>query len=189
MRLRTKNERAVPAVAGAVLAVLLAGCDSKPRAPVLRDSDVYQNNQEGFRFLVPDNWTQTASAVLPNGVIEGEVLLVQYRMRTAQQGASLEVLCFDEDQPTDLKTYHAGPSHGSQTWQSSEPPQPIEVGGAAAERWIYATQVSKQKMIKEVVAFRRGPRVYSFIGLFWSSDNKAREQLRRAVNSIMWRGE
>ena len=187
MQLRTTNQLRVLTVSGAILTMLLASCDSRPRAPALRDADVYQNNQEGFRFLVPDNWTQTANAILPNGSIEGEVLLVQYRMRTANQGASLEVLCFDENQPTDLQAYHAGPSHGSQVWQSAEPPQPIEVGGASAERWVYVAQVSKQKMTKEVVAFRRGPRVYSFIGLFWSTDNKAREQLRRAVGSILWR--
>jgi len=177
----------VLAMSGALLPVLFGGCDARPRAPALRDAHVYQNNQEGFRFLVPDNWTQTANAVLPNGSIEGEVLLVQYRMRTADQGASLEVLCFDEEQPSDLQAYHAGPSHGSSAWQSGEPPHRIEVGGASVERWVYIAEISKQKLTKEVVAFRRGPRVYSFIGLFWSTDNKAREQLRRAVSSILWR--
>jgi len=41
-------------------------------------------------------------------------------------------------------------------------------------------------MTKEVVCFRRNNRVYSFVGLFWSNDDKAREQIRRALRSTIW---
>ena len=61
----------------------------------MSDAPVYQNNREGFRFLVPDNWTQDASTMLPRGPLDKEELLTRYRMRTAGPGASLEVLCFD----------------------------------------------------------------------------------------------
>jgi hypothetical protein len=37
-----------------------------------------------------------------------------------------------------------------------------------------------------VVCFRRHGRIYSFVGLFWSSDDKAREQIRRAIESTIW---
>ncbi len=108
----------------------LVGCNRAPSAPELRDAPVYQNNREGFRFLVPDNWTQVASGVLPRGELEGEVLLVKYRMRTAGKGALLEVLCFDEAKYSDLHKYHGLPSHGSADWKSVDPPQTLDVNGA-----------------------------------------------------------
>ena len=171
----------VPLLAG-------GGCGGRPSAPELRDSPVYQNNREGFRFLVPDNWTQHGSSVLPTDQLEGEVLLTRYNMRTAGPGASLEVLCFHESQADDLHAYHGGPSHGAPKWDSLEPPQDIEVNGKAAQRFVYRAKISNQDMLKEVVTFRRGERVYNFIGMFWATDDKAREQLRRAVGSTIWRG-
>ena len=171
-----------------VSAVLIAaGCSRSPSAPALGDTPVYQNNREGFRFLVPENWTQVASGVLPRGELEGEVLLVKYRMRTAGKGALLEVLCFDAEKYPDLQKYHAEPSHGSKNWKLDEPPETMDINGTNAERLIFSTEVNKQAMVKEIVAYRREQRVYSFIGLFWASDIKAREQLRRAVDSIIWR--
>ena len=165
---------------------LIAACDSRPRAPALIDSPVYQNNREGFRFLVPDGWIQTASSVLPPK-LEGEVILVQYTMRTPIRGAMVEVLCFDEAQPSDLAEYHAGPSHGQKNWGLLEPSRTIKVHGTPAERLVYAAQVGTEKMVKEVVAFRRKQRVYSFVGLYWVADNKAPQQLRRAVESTVWK--
>ena len=122
-----------------------AGCDSGPRAPVLRDSPVYQNNREGFRFLVPDNWVQSASAVLPKEELEREVILVQYRMRTANVGATLEVLCFDETEPSELDEYHRKPSHG-QNWKSTDSPAEIEINDVAAVRMTYGADVDGRKM-------------------------------------------
>ena len=167
--------------------IALAGCHRAPSAPELRDAPVYQNNREGFRFLVPDNWTQVASGVLPRGELEGEVLLVKYRMRTEGKGALLEVLCFDEAKFSDLHEYHGEPSHGSADWKSIAAPETLDVNGVPAERFTYSTAMRGGEMLKEVVSFRREQRVYSFIGLFWASDNKAREQLRRAVGSTIWR--
>jgi hypothetical protein len=164
-----------------------SGCDSGPRAPALRDAPVYQNNREGFRFLVPDDWLQSASAELPEAGLEGEVILVQYKMRTPGKGAGVEILCFDENEPSDLHKYHAGPSHGVRRWRSIRPAETLTVNDAAAERFVYRAKVGDGEMEKDVVAFRRGRRVYSFIGLFWSSDDRAREQLSRAVNSTIWK--
>jgi hypothetical protein len=174
------------AVAALLGLLVFAGCDSSPKAPALSDAPVYEN--EGFRFLVPEGWLQSAAATLPSGALEGEVLLTQYRMRTASQGATLEILCFDEspDQTTDLHKYHAGPSHGVQQWNSLSNPETVEIDGRKGERLTYTARMGNQDMIKEVVAFRRDNRIYSFIGLFWKADDKAREQLRRAVNSVIW---
>jgi hypothetical protein len=168
---------------------LVAGCDRKPRAPVLRDSPVYQNNREGFRFRVPERWTQTASSMLPEDELEGEVVLVQYRMPTAVRGASMEILCFEEAEPSNLRDYHAGPSHGVRQWMSRKlAEEPLtEINGIPAERFAYQARVGKQIMFKDVVCFRRQERVYSFIGLSWEPDTKAREQFYRAVDSTIWK--
>jgi hypothetical protein len=172
----------------AALAVLAsAGCNRRPSAPALGDAPVYQNNREGFRFLVPENWTQVASGVLPRGELEGEVLLVKYRMRTAGKGALLEVLCFDASKYPDVQKYHSEPSHGSKDWQSTGPVESLEINGTPAQRLVFSASIQGKPMVKEIVAFQREGRVYSFIGLFWESDNKARQQLRRAVGSIIWR--
>jgi hypothetical protein len=37
-----------------------------------------------------------------------------------------------------------------------------------------------------VVCFRKNGRVYSLVGLFWSTDDKGRQQIRRAAESTIW---
>ena len=123
---------------------------------------------------------------MPEDELEGEVLLVQYRMPTAVRGASMEILCFDEQSPGNLFEYHAGPSHGVVEWSSRNEAEQIEIGGVPAERLAYRADRNGKSMWKDVVCFRRGKRVYSFIGLSWESDEKAREQFHRAVESTIW---
>ena len=171
----------------ASLALLVVGCDSRPSAPALRDTAVYTNEDAGLKFLVPTGWTCSASAVLPSQ-IEGELVLAQWRMRTPIQGASVEILCFDKEQPFDLHRYHSGPSHGSKQWSSQKDPTEIKVNGNSATRMTYVAEISGTEMRKHVVCFRRGLRVFSFIGLFYESDEKAEQQLQRALDSIQWQG-
>ena len=171
----------------AILVLLVAGCDSRPSAPALRDSAVYTNEDAGLKFLVPTGWTCSASAVLPSQ-IEREIVLAQWRMRTPVQGASVEILCFDKEQRFDLHRYHSGPSHGSKQWNSQKDPAEIEINGNSATRLSYIAEISGTEMRKHVVCFRRGLRVFSFIGLFYENDEKAEQQLQRALDSIQWQG-
>lgn len=167
-------------------ALLLAGCDTRPKAPALRDSPVFHSKQEGFRFLVPEGWTKSAHGVLPSGKLKGEVLFAQFRVPTSEQEAMLDVLCFSEGTHASPQSYHAGPSHGASEWTETAPPEPVEINRTPAERLVYSAMIGKQPMTKEVIAFRRNERVYSFIGLFAASDNAAQQELRRATNSIVW---
>ena len=48
---------------------VVSGCSTKPRAPALQDETVYQNSQEGFRFLPPADWKQQARAEFPAGPV------------------------------------------------------------------------------------------------------------------------
>ncbi|MFG0335191.1 MAG: hypothetical protein ACF8TS_17680 [Maioricimonas sp. JB049] len=169
--------------------VVATGCESKPSAPVLSDAPVYQNDQAGFRFRVPDGWLQTASTYLPPGELESERFVVRYQMRSPEQGANLQVLAINDAPGLDLAEHHAGPSFRVARWKPQTEPEALEIGGADGVRLVYSGQVDKREMTKEIVAFRRDDgRVYSFVGLFWSTDEKARQQIRRAVESIVWRG-
>lgn len=170
------------------LAVGLTGCESRPQAPVLRDSPVYRNEAEGLRFLVPAGWLQNASTVLPKGPLEGEAFLVRYRINTPEPGAILQIECAPDRPDIDLTEHHAASSYRVERWTGGESPQNLTIGGATAQRLIYSGDVAGRKMTKEVVAFRRRGRIYSFVGLFWATDDKAREQIRRAVESTIWDG-
>jgi hypothetical protein len=169
-----------------LLSVVLFGCRERPRAPALRDAPVYHSPQEGFRFLVPDGWTQNAIAVLPSGRLEGENFLVRYRMKTPEQGATLQIVCSQDSASLDLDRHHAGPSYRVPQWKLVEPAEEIHVNGVAARRMVYAGPSGGRPMTKEVVCFRRNDRVYAFVGVFLARDEKAREQIRRAVGSVLW---
>jgi hypothetical protein len=150
------------------------------------DTPVFHDKQEGFRFLVPEGWTQNARANLPKGELEGESFLVRYRMKTPEMGSSLQIICFQDSGQSDLEQHHAGPSFRVQSWEVASPAESIDVNGQPAERFIYQAVIDGRKMTKEVVCFRQGNRVYSFVGLFFAKDDKAREQIRRAVGSVIW---
>lgn len=165
---------------------LLAACESRPQAPLLRDSPVYQNDREGFRFLVPEGWTQTANAMLPPGDFEDEVFLVRYRLATPTGGAMMQVLVLQEKAPLNLGDHHAGPSFGVEKWTLLEPVEKLIIGGKTAEHYRYSGKLQDSQMSKDVYGFRNSGRVYSFVGLFWSEDEFARQQIERAVKSTVW---
>lgn len=164
----------------------LAGCDSTPRAPELVDSPVYQNETEGFRFRVPDGWTQTASSNLPAGDFEGENFLVRYLVQSPTGGSTLQVLCFVDDDSKNLENHHSEPSFGVQRWQITEPATAADVGGLPAERMTYTGRLQGKTIHKEVLAVRRGNRVYSFVGLYFDGDEKAEQSIDRALQSLRW---
>ncbi len=165
---------------------LLVGCSSKPRAPALENEPVYQNKREGFRFVVPEGWIQTAKADIPPGKAAKERLLVAYQRPVHGKPAFLEVSLADLPDSTDLAAYLAEVPYGTSKWRRSDPPQPLDVGGVPATRYFYTTRVGKDDLTREVTTFRRGERVYFFSGVYPTGDSQAREQLRRAAASTIW---
>jgi hypothetical protein len=153
----------------------------------LRNEPVYQNEMEGFRFLAPEGWRQHAKAEVPRGKLEKERLLVQYVRLGSEKGASLDVSMADLPASTDLTTYLAGPSGGVKSWRPQLPAAAITLNGVPAQRLTFTNGVSKDETTKEVVAVRRGERVYFFTAYFASSDAKAREEVRRTVASTLWK--
>ena len=81
----------------------------------------------------------------------------------------------------------AAPSEGVR-WRAKGAPESVTVNGVAATRFALAGGAGRDEQVKEVVAFRRGGRVYFFAGLFAAGDTATRDEVRRAVNSIVWKG-
>src|SRR5262245_25690219 len=178
--------RSVPALPLAVLllcSLLLAGCSGRPSAPALRDEPVYENAQEGFRFLAPEKWTQIVRASLPSGKLDRERLLVSYRRTDAGRPAQLEVSRADLDESASFAEHLAGPAFGSARWKPKGSPEALTVGGARGVRHVFAEPSGKDERVREVVAFRRGGRCYFFSGVYLAADTKARDEIRRSVNS------
>lgn len=164
----------------------LTGCEPKPRAPALRAGPVYHHKQLGFRFLVPDGWSPLANSNLPNGPLDKEICLAQFRV-PSPSGASLEVLCFDRAYASDIPKYHGEPSQGVQDWQQNGAPAELSVEGAKGERLTFlAGAAAGQRRMKEVTYFVRGERIFSFVALAAESDLKSREEMERAVRSLVW---
>jgi hypothetical protein len=182
MNLRTSFSSLVVAL----LVTSFIGCDSGPQAPLLGDFPVYQNPNEGFSFLVPDGWTQTSNTLLPPGDLEGETFLVRYKLRTAEAGAGLNVICMQEKSPVNLAEHHAVASFGVEKWPLIEGPDGLDINGKPAERLLYRARIGKVDMAKEVFGFRGNDRIYSFVALYSASDLKTAQQIRRAIDSIQW---
>lgn len=166
--------------------LISVGCSDRPSAPELRDTPVYQNKQAGFRFLVPDGWNQTANAVLPNGPIQGEVWIARYTLQTPERGATLQILGYEEKLHPNFVEFHAEPSLSVNDWQPSAPAESVTVGGVTGTRMIYSGKLQDRQLTKEVVGFQRSGRMYCFVAAFHVQDDKAREQVRRAINSLLW---
>lgn len=168
-------------------ALMLTGCDAGPRAPELVDSPVYQSKSEGFRFRVPEGWTQTASSSLPPGQFEGENFLVRYLVQSPAGGSTLQVLCLtDREGTVDLTEHNSIPSFGVENWTIKEGAETLDVGGVQAQRMQYQGTLGGRTMHKEVLCARRGERVYSFVGLYSDGDEKAQLAIRRALDSLIW---
>jgi predicted Zn-dependent protease len=168
------------------LLLFLSGCSRTPKAPVLRDEPVYQNLAAGFRFEVPEGWTQVAKGEVA-GEARQERLLVEYKLAASNQLAGLQVTAVDLPPSTDLEKYLLGPSYGMESWQATAPAETIQVQGAEGKRFAFEARPRKEETSREVVAFRRQGRVYLFTGVFKSDDTKARDQVRGTIKSLIWK--
>jgi hypothetical protein len=170
-----------------LLGLLLCGCDGRPRAPALQSGPLYQSEREGLRFLAPEGWVQRARAELPPGRYEKPELLVAYT-RVTDRPAEFEVSLADLPEGTDLlKFLTATPTEGVR-WQAKGPPEALTVGGVPATRFTLGGGAGKDAQAKEVVAVRRDGRVYFFAGTFPAGDRATRDEVRRSVNSVIWKG-
>lgn len=171
----------------AVFLLLAAiGCRHNPVAPALTNSRVYENPSEGFRFLVPEDWIQTASADLPPGPLDRQHPLVRYSLRSTNSASTFMVLCISEKQAADLQVHHAGPFLAVEKWTVIEPLKTVTINGATAERIVYEGVQGDNKLAKMVTCFRRNGRLYSFVGVYHPDDETARQEVERATEGVIW---
>lgn len=170
---------------------LPSGCHERPRAPVLRDDPVYQNDREGIRFLAPDGWGQTLRGEVPRGKVEKERTLVDYRRPiegpTPERPASLRVSLVDLPPSTDLAAFLAKRAYSIARWRLAGPVEEATVGTLSGQRYYFLGQSDRGELAREVVAVRRGERVYFFTAVFEPKDTEVRDQLRRVVASVIWK--
>lgn len=167
-----------------VLAVAI-GCAPKPRAPALVDGAVYHNDKEGFRFAVPDGWFQQIKTDLPPGPVTKERTLVQYRV-FEPSAASLEVAVRDFDEEPNVEEYLTTKKIAGTLWKLREPVAPVSLGDRDAQRYFLEANVRGQRTFREVIAYRRGTRLYLFNGMFLPGDTLHQEQIRQSLAGMRW---
>ncbi len=162
------------------------GCDSGPRAPLLRDSPVYHSESEGFRFRVPEGWNQSANSVLPAGDLPGDIFLTRYQVKTTEGGASMQIICSNDKAVEQLEKHWSAPAFGVVEWKVVESLQKVKAGPIAGERIVYSGQQGGKTLMKHVTCLHKNKRLYSFVGLYWEHDAAARQQIERALDSLIW---
>jgi hypothetical protein len=175
-----------PAYRLLLLAAALAGCNGRPSAPPLQEGRVYRNEREGFRFFAPEGWRQRARGEAPRGKLDGERLLAEYKCFTCAKPATLEVSVAEIPEGTSLSDYVTRSTLTGEKWQLRGTAEQFTINDAPAVRVIYTQRAGKEEMVREVVAFRRGARVYLFKGFYADSDAKSRKEIRGAVDSVVW---
>jgi hypothetical protein len=174
----------------ALLVVLVAtgaGCNDRPRAPALEDSTVYQNDREGFRFLVPEGWTQQAKSAVPPGKLDHEVVLVVYRRYTVNPPASLQVSIQDLPDDADLARVLIEARSEDTAWKLVRPPVEARVGTQTGKRLVFQGKSPLGRMDREVIAVRRGERVFFFTATFGPSDHASRDLMRQTFANVVWK--
>lgn len=163
-----------------------SGCDSSPRAPLLRNSPVYHSESEGFRFRVPEGWSQSANTVLPAGDLPGDIFLTRYQVKTTEGGASLQIICRNDLSAEQLEQHWSGPAFGVTSWKVEEALKNVTAGPVAGERIVYSGLLGGKTIVKHVTCLHKNKRLYSFVGLYWQTDEFARQQIERALDSLIW---
>jgi hypothetical protein len=196
-KLRAGKRRRVhpllPWCVGAIAAVLLALAvlalfrDPRPQAPALLDDPVYANKQEGFRFLRPDGWRMHARGEFPASLpADTERLLVAYQRLKSEPPATLDVTMLDVPGEQSLVDAMARPGIKGHEWHSTLRFEMLKISGLDAARASFEATLAGQKTIKETLAVRRGGRVYFFTTVAVASDNKARAEARKALDTLAW---
>jgi hypothetical protein len=190
---RRRMHPLVPWCVGTVAVVLIAlvvlALSRGPRAqaPALSGDPVYVNKQEGFRFLRPDGWRMRARGEFPASLpADTERMLVGYQRTNSEKLATLDVTMLDVPGEQSLVDAMARPGIKGHEWHSTLRFEMLKISGLDAARASFEATLAGQKTIKETLAVRRGGRVYFFTTVAAASDNKARAEARKALETLSW---
>ena len=168
-----------------LLPLLLPGCGSRPSAPKLKDGPFYRDDREGFRFFVPEGWTQRARGSVPRGAIQGERMLAEYKSVKGAP-AALQVTVTDLPESDSLADYLAKNTLTGEDWRLQNPAEEFTLNSVPAARITYVKGRDENQMVREVVAFRKGVRVYFFKSYYAKVDQRSRDALKTAVETVVW---
>ena len=168
----------------AALTLAAAGCDSRPRAPALTPEAVYENDDAGVRFVVPEGWVTTGKTALPPGTYDRPIRMAGYAATTGHAG--LDLYAIDLPAGQDLPAYLDKHAIGADKWGAKGPGKPETVNGTAATRYTQ-TAGKKGERTRELTAFARGSRTYVFVLSYPTADGSARDAGRRAVETVKWK--
>jgi hypothetical protein len=169
-----------------LVALFAGGCTPSPSAPALENGPVYHDTREGFRFNAPEGWKQRARAIVPAGKIKKEKLLVEYKNANTELGGDFQVTVADVPETASLSDYLAKNTRTGESWRLVQPAEDFTINEASAARISYSKLVGKEEFMREVVAFRRGERVYFFKCYYARRDAASRRALRGCVETIVW---
>jgi hypothetical protein len=150
---------------------------------------VYYSRNEGFHLEPPPGWSQHARAEYPPGRYEREWPLVKYKRIDEQGPAFFRASMLDLAESIDPAAYLREKPPGPEHWRPVGAPESVHVGGLPATRVMFTgtwEEAEKEEVAKEVVAVRRGGRVYFFAGIFPAADQNVRKMVRTAVASVVW---
>jgi hypothetical protein len=170
-----------------VLVMTGLGCNDRPRAPALEDSAVYQNEREGFRFLVPEGWTQQAKSMVPPGKLDHELILVVYRRYTVNPPATLQVSIQDPPEEANLAQLLIEARSEDTNWKLVRPPAEARVGNRTGKHLVFQGKSPLGRMDREVIAVRRGARVLFFTATFGPGDHASRDLMQQTFANVVWK--
>jgi hypothetical protein len=178
--------RLVRAIPGLMLALAVAGCTERPKAPPLVNETVYQNDKIGLRFAAPDGWSLASRADLPATPLPKPTVMAAYHLSKGGNLSTLEVLAADLPDGADLGNVVVEHRIGGAAWVLKPPAEAVTVNGAEATRYVLTRMVGRGEVRREATAFRRGGRVYFFIITFAYGDAASRDAARDSVKSVTW---
>ena len=113
--------------------LLVAGCEARPRAPVLRDEMVYHDAALGLRFVVPEGWRTRSRAELPPGKLAVERPLVEYS-RPAPALAGMRVSAADLAPGESIAAYLERNNLRKRDFRAPQPLPPLTVLPSCMQR-------------------------------------------------------
>jgi hypothetical protein len=119
------------------------------------------------------------------GRAEEERLLVEYRLLRSDNPAVLRVLVIDLPASYEMVSYLLSAPSGQSPWEMKSQVD-VKINDANGTRYTMDHGRGKDQEIREVLVMRRRSRDYLFTGMYAASDTKARDQIRRALESLTW---
>jgi hypothetical protein len=169
----------------AVAVLTVAGCGRTDPPELQQGLEVYHDDNGRFSFRPPAGWMQALRAGVQKGDRTQDSPLVKYKYAAGKEIAFFQVSAVDLPEGTDVTAF-LDKALTRDEKRTSKSPEDLIVGGIKATRDTFSTKWDREPMTREVVAVRRGPRVFFFTATFPPSNKSIRETVRKLLDSVTW---